>query len=723
MRDSDPRDLGLIPWLPPFVLGFLATTFQVYLLREFGAEFYGNELTIGLLLGSRLFWGGIGSLIKPGAKQTAGATRLAGLYGLSVMLFFAALVTLRFSHKLMGVLPAELLGLGPALGFSFLLSLLLSLPLGHGFALNARIRDGDVAAVYILESAGAALAGVVVHFVLIPHLSNWQGAALVGTATMAVIFVAMRPRRWRWLLVTSMVLGAGLAMLDFRAQRAAWQPLRLVEAADTRFGKIQVIRNEEQITFFDNGLAVFSHPDAGAAEESVHFALLQREGPRNILLIGGGASGGAAEALKHTGVRVDCVELDPAIIRLAKKHLSGPDRAVLNDPRVRIFTSDGRSFVARTADRYDAILLSLPEPATAQVNRYYTREFFLEVREKLTEDGIFGFVVPSAENYISDPLGQFLGSLDATLRGVYSEVLAVPGGNCVFLASERSLSVDPGRLSDSVVRLGLRLRYVSPGVLPARLDPARVQYLAKKLAAPGAKINRDLVPVGYYFHSVLWAGQFRGAESRVLSAAGRIGPFWILDAPLGIFVIGLTFLTIIKKRRLVCCLVPVAVMGFTSIAVELAIFIAFQAHFGFVYGKIPLLLAAFMAGLVFGSLAARARKHPRGSDLSVIQGALVLLLLLTSHGLSGAGGEFPSFAILFGFGALGGYLFVEANRHLLRERPHPGLGYGVDLLASFAGVILASGLIIPLCGIPALVLRLTLLNAACFLFLLACPRQ
>ncbi len=722
MRDDDPRHLDLKPWAPPFLMGFLAAAFQVYLLREFGAEFYGNELIFGLFLGSWLLWGGLGSLVRPSQTIKDGETRLAGLYGWAIVLFFAGLVTLRFSHKLMGILPAELTGLVPALGFALLLSLFLSFPLGHSFALNAGSHGGGVPVVYILESAGAAAAGLVVNFALIPRFSNWQGAAIVGAAAAVMVLVTMKPGRWKVLLAAAVVLAAGLAGFDFQAQKAAWRPLHLIEAGDTPYGKLQVIRNEEQVTFFDSGLAVFSHPDEGAAEESVHFALLQRDSPRDVLLVGGGASGGAAEALKYPGTRVDCVELDPAVIRLAKKHLTGPDRAALDDPRVRIFYRDGRSFIAGTAGRYDAILLSLPEPATAQVNRYYTREFFFQVRRKLRPEGIFSFVVPSAENYISDALGQFLSSLAATLRGVFPNVAAVPGANCVFLASDAPLSIDPGRLSASIVRLGLDLRFVSPGMLPARLDQGRVEYLARKISAPGARINRDLVPVSYYFHSVLWAGQFGGIESGVLRAAGRVGPAWMLDAPLGVFALVLLLLAVFRRRSPARFLVPVAVMGFTSIAVELAVFIAFQARFGFVYGKIPLLLALFMAGLALGSLAATTRRRPGGFDLPVIQGSFVLLLLLTSEVLSGAGGEAASTAVLFGFGVLGGSLFVTSNRRLLAEISHPGLGYGVDLLASFAGVILASGLIIPLFGIPALLLRLTLLNALCFLYLLVAPR-
>jgi spermidine synthase len=722
MRDADPRPLGLKPWLPPFVLGFLAASFQIYLLREFAAEFYGNELTFGLFLGSWLLWGGIGSLVRRRGDPNAGYPKLAGLYGLTIIAFFAGLVLLRFSHQLLGILPAELTGLGPALGFALLVSVLLSFPLGQGFALNARLHGGGASAVYLLESAGAAAAGLLVHFGLIPRSSNWQGAALVGAIVATGVLVWMRPGRRKGILAAVLVLAAVLAGFDLPAQKAAWKPLRLVEARDTLYGKLEVVRTAEQVTFFDNGLSILTSPDPGPAEEMVHFALLQRDGPRRVLLIGGGVGGGAAEALKYPGVDVDCVELDPAIVRLAATYLPGPGKKALANPRTRVFSRDGRAFLAEAPVRYDAILLGLPEPSTAQINRYYTREFFLQVRAKLSPGGVFSFVVPSAENYVSDRLARFLGSLRATLGGVFPEVAAVPGGNCVFLASDAPLTLDPIRLSGTIARLGLDVRFVGPGLLRARLDPARVDYLARKISAPDARINRDLIPVSYYFHAVLWAGQFRGLEARVLRALGDVAAWPILDLPLALFALGLAALAVLRRRSPARFIVPLAVMGFTSIAVELSLFIAFQAHFGFVYGRIPLLLAVFMTGLALGSLAARSRRHQRPAELTVVQGAFVLLLLLTSAGLSGSGGEFATFAILSGFGLLGGYLFVTANSRLVRDTAHPGLGYGVDLLASFAGVILASALIIPLFGIPALVLRLTVLNALCFVYLLVLPK-
>jgi spermidine synthase len=621
----------------------------------------------------------------------------------------------------MGILPAETTGLVPALGFALVLGLFLSFPLGHAFVLNAGLLGGDGGLVYILESAGAATAGLIVHFLLIPRVSNWQGAAIVGGGAAVLALFALRPGRSKAMLAAALLFSAGLAISDRTALRTAWKPLDLVDAEDTPYGKLLVVRNAEQVTLFDNGLAVFSRPDVGASEDAVHFAMLQRDDLDRVLLIGGTATGCVEEVLKYPGVRVDCVELDPAVVRLARKHLPPPALAALDDPRVRVLTEDGRDFLERTSERYDAVLLNLPDPATAQVNRYYTREFFAEVRKKLEPGGVLSFVLTGAENYVSGAFSRYLASIVWTLLDVFPpEFAVIPGASVVVLASDEALSVDPEILSAKIARLGLETTYVSPAMLPFRLDPERVDRLTTALMVVGAerRINRDLVPVSYYFQSLLWAGQFGGIEARLLESLAGIPRAWILDAPLALIVLVLAVLAWRLKRSASRFLVPVAVMGVTSIVVEVAVFIAFQANFGAVYGKIPLLLASFMAGLVAGAVLGRRRKRPGRADLPGVQGGFVLLLAATLSALPGRGGEPVPFALLAGFGALSGYLFIAANRLVLSGTPHPGLGYGVDLIASFAGAIVASALLIPLFGIPALILRLAVLNVLALAFVL-----
>ncbi len=709
--------------LPPFLLGFLSASFQLYLLREFSARFYGNELTFGLFLGAWLLWGGLGSLARPGARVPSRGP--ARVYALTILLFFAALIALRFSHRALGALPGEMTGLAPALAFAVGLAMLVSFPLGRSFVLNSALLGGDVPRVYFLESVGAVAAGLLIHFLLVPQASNWAGGAMVAAAASLFIFAGMEPsKKRRWVvLCTLLAAAAAVAWLDMPAQRAAWKPLRLVEAVDTRHAKLQVLRTAEQVSLLANGLPILTSPDPAGAEEGVHFALLQRSGPRRVLLIGGGACGGAAEVLKHVDVRLDYVELDPRVIRLAEGHLDPRELEPLRSPRTRIIFEDGRAYLRRTRDAYDAVLLDLPEPATAQINRFYTREFFAEVRDRLRPGGVLSFRVPSAENYIGPDLARFLAGLSATLRAVFLEVAAVPGANCVFLASDRPLSIDPDELAEAAVEARIESRFFTREMLAARLHPIRIATLDRSIGEAPARINRDLVPVSYYFHSILWAAQFRGLEADFLRFFARIPAAWVLDAPLIALALALILLRAFGRTSRYRVLVPVAGMGFTTILAEMALLIAFQAFFGYVYGKIALLLTSFMAGLVAGAWMGRKRASASFSDLIGVQGGFVVLLAVTRAVLVRTVPEVLPYLLLLAFGALGGFLFVAASRILRGNTAHLGLGYGFDLIGSFLGILAAATLVIPLWGIPALLSRLTVLNSLLFIFLATTSRH
>jgi hypothetical protein len=62
-------------------------------------------------------------------------------------------------------------------------------------------------------------------------------------------------------------------------------------------------------------------------------------------------------------------------------------------------------------------------------------------------------------------------------------------------------------------------------------------------------------------------------------------------------------------------------------------------------------------------------------------------------------------------------MFIVSNHLYLEQKKNFGLGYGLDLLGSFFGALVASSLLIPLFGLPLLVKYIFLLNSFCLLFL------
>lgn len=714
LQHSHSRNLGLTNFFPPFLLGFLALSFQIFLLREFSVHFYGNEITYGLILAAWLLWGGVGSILA--SKLKFNLSRLPQVYYLITFLFSLLLVGLRFSRFFLKILPGEITGLVPMVAFSLILSFFVSFPLGILFVFNVLFRKGNLSQVYLLESFGATLAGLTVYFLFIPFFSNWKGAALAGAFASLLIFFSFGRKKDVFHLVLVLIVLLSFSLLDLPTQKIYWKPFHLIQSIDSRYGKLQMIKTEEQLSLYNNNLLVYSHPDLATSEESVHFALLQNPQAKNVLLVGGGIGGGLRQVLKYPQVEVDYVELDPEITRLSERILPEEEKIFLKSKRVHTYYQDGRAFLKKVSKKYDIIVLNLPEPATAQINRFYTKEFFLEAREKLNEEGIFSFRVPSAENYISPELQNFLSSLYFTLKEVFPEVEIVPGDTNVFLASASLLSIESEFLSQKIKNLNLQNSFVSPHILFSRLNPLRIDLLKEKVRTGKKTINLDLIPISYFYNSVLWSTLFKGIENRILSFFSELPFFWLLDFPLILFV-SLLFFFWLRRKKTSFYLVPLTVMGFTTIVVEIIMIIAFQTFYGYLYGRIALLLTSFMAGLFLGALRGTRRKKFTFFQILSIQFGFLLLLFLFRLSLYIHPPEFSSFLFLLVLGFLGGDLFIVANHLFLKERKNYGLGYGLDLLGSFLGALAASSLLIPLVGLPLLLKYLLLLNSFCFLFL------
>jgi spermidine synthase len=720
LQPSHSRNLELIKLLPPLILGFVSLSFQILLLREFSVYFYGNEITYGLLLAAWLLWGGVGSISA--AKFKFNLPIFPRVYYLVILLFPVSLLGIRFSRFLLKILPGEITGLIPMILSSLILTFFISLPFGILFVSNVLFMKGNLPQVYFLESLGAALGGLTVYFLLVPIFSNWQAAALVGILASLLTFFTFGKRKDKLVLAIVLIILIAFILFDFPSQKIYWKPFHLTRSKDTRYGKLQAIKTEEQISLYDNNLLLYSHPNLASSEESVHFALLQDPLAKNVLLIGGGAGGSLRQALKYPALEVDYVELDPEIIRLSQQLLPEEEVRYLKNRRVHTFFDDGRAYLSKTTKKYDIIILNFPEPSTAQINRFYTKEFFHLAKEKLAEKGIFSFRVPSAENYISLELQNFLSSLYFTLKEVFPIIEVVPGDTNIFLASGHPLSIEHEKLSQKIERLNLRNSYVSPQLLFARLNPLRVDFLKEKIITGNKTINRDLIPITYFYNSVLWSTQFKGIEKRILSFLSELPFFWLLDFPLILFVLLLFFLWI-RRKKSSFFLLPLAVMGFTTIIVEIIVIIFFQTLYGYLYGRIALLLTSFMAGLYFGALRGKKRKKFNMAQILFIQSGFLFLLFLLYLSLNVRPPEFLTFLFLLVLGFFGGDLFIVSNHLFLKDHKNYGLGYGLDLLGSFLGALVASTFLIPLVGLPLLVRYLLLINSFCFLFLVGGLRR
>jgi spermidine synthase len=740
------------------LIGFTATVAQIVLMRELMVVFYGNEISLGVMLASWLLWTALGSgvLGRLAARTANPAKLMAALQTLLALLLPATILAVGASRGVFHALPGEVLGPAPIfLTCLFTLSCFCSVS-GWAFVAGSRFHAREsgsstsvaVNSVYLLEAAGSALGGILASLVLLRSLNSLQIAFLVSALNfMSAATLSLRKRSHRLATVLILCVAwivAGLPegrRLETASLARLWPGFRLLDTRNSVYGNLAVVETGGIRSLLENGLLMFNALDPAAAEEAVHFALLEHPAPRSLLLIGGGAGGSLLQALQHPSLtRVDYVELDPTVLELAQQYFPEQWAAARADPRVHVHHADGRLFLKTTSQVFDVIIVNLPAPQTAQLNRFYTADFFREAAEKLADGGVFSFQLPAAEEYLSPDLSAFLRCIVKSLDETFPVVQTIPGDTVHFFAAKRDgvLAPDSVELLSRLRSRQLKTSYVREYYIPFRMTPDRIDDLEQQIQPrPDTPVNRDLAPIAYYFDVALWSTQFNREYQYVFESLARIR--W---ARLVVWAAALLF----AIAGIISCLprsaarlrgsagLCIALAGLTTISLEVLLLLGFQAIYGYVYHQLAILIAFFMTGMALGSWW-RLRTDIRSARAMALRTALMqltslqvlaalspLLLYLFLNSLAGVRSltalalvsqiVFPAVACLAG--VLGGYEFALATEVFFADSQVPqasmGMLYGVDLMGACLGALVLSGFLLPLFGFLKAAMFIAVMN-------------
>jgi spermidine synthase len=202
---------------------------------------------------------------------------------------------------------------------------------------------------------------------------------------------------------------------------------------------------------------------------------LEDQPPARMLVIGN-AGGTVARAYGrfYPKVRIDGVEIDPAVSRASRRFLGLDD-----NPRLRVVTADGRPYLALTKRRYDLIVVDAYRQPYIP---FYlaTREFFRLVREHLRPGGMVALNVAAVPE--DRRLSRAIGT---TLLAVFPQAWRWHAlrFNDLLVALDRPLS------RDELLRRAAGVR--GP---PASLVPLLRRELAP-VRASGQPLTDDRAPV------------------------------------------------------------------------------------------------------------------------------------------------------------------------------------------------------------------------------------
>jgi len=590
--------------------------------------------------------------------------------------------------------------------------------LGGQFVFLSRVwRESDKAEdtsgagkTYVGEAAGNMLGGILFTFVFVHYLNAFETAVLAGFFMLGTAMV-FNYRVNSGLAGTARLRNAGLVLLaaailsfpflkdlDQWAYRLQWQYFtpghELVETRQSEHGTISVVRRMDQYTFYQSGHLIFSTagPETTApgleeqeAVEFAHLAMVQHPQPERVLLIGGGLRGVLSEIVKYPVDRVDYIELDETLTETARPYVSRATLETLADPRVNLIHTDGRLFVKTARENYDLIIVDTPDPATAVMNRFYTKEFFMEAQELLFEDGVLVAGAVSTPDLRGTVIANRNAAIYHSLSRVFNRVLPAGERFMLYFASNESeqVSLDAGILTERFIEQGIetedfsprhyqvlleegQLRRVNwvvrnhgrtadahlvgpeaPPVSPAPVDEQ--EAMEKELAPVEERyfINADFRPIGYYYTLMHWDQLTRPDGDRTLWWPLQASWWWII--PL-VFIPFLTVLalrlkadnrernaltapagfSLIRADTNFAVIFTVFTTGFSTMALQVALLFSFQAIYGFIYEIVGLIVAMFMGGLSLGAFLTNRYVKYKASlkTLATVQIVISILAIL-----------------------------------------------------------------------------------------------
>ena len=708
---KSPDRTGRLVLLAIGGLGASAVMAQLALLRELLGAFSGNELALGIGLGSWLLLTGAGTWLgghTPRLRDPAGWL-VAGLAAIAIIPL-AQVVAVRVLRDAV-FLRGAAVGVTGTVSGSVALLLPFCVPAGFLLTLACRLLAPRAGAsvlgrVYVADGVGSVAGGALFTFVLGPWFDHFALLCFPAFLNLTLAGVLAWHLRRRVLLGSIGLMAAGLvvhlALVDADATTTAVQHWGQVPVyrANSPYGRLVVTEDAGQLTFFENGLPVISTQNVGQVEETVHYAMSQRPEAKRVLLIGGGVAGTAREILRYGVEHLTYVEIDPQIIAAGRRFL--PDN--LADPRIETVAADGRRFVQETRERFEVVIIDMPDPSTLQLNRFFTSGFFGEVRRVLAPGGVLGFGLGHYENYIGAELTRLLASARRTLIAAFPHVLMVPGGRVFFLASDGPLTLD---IAQRLEQRGLKTRLVNRHYLDAMLTPDRLADLDRAVAEPAA-INTDFNPALYYYELRYWLSQFTGRT-------GLLGG-----------VLALLFAAYLVRLRAVPRVVFAA--GFAASGLEVVLLLGYQVLYGSLYRQVGLVVTVFMAGLAAGAWWVNRpvgrERAAAGARLNVLALAIAVLATLLPAVLphlarldaaagSALAGQAVILGLTFALATLVGAQFpLAAAADPAEAAATASRLYTADLAGASLGALLVSTLLVPVLGVTAVCLLTAGLNAA-----------
>ena len=362
----------------------------------------------------------------------------------------------------------DVLMMAPAIGFGALFPVSASLQAQT----DARI-GGKIGSLYLANTFGNIVGSIAAGFFFIPLFGIHKTLILAIVVGAFLAICAALIEKSALLRMRLLCLAPALVILVFSGVEGGrgWNARLLTGGlqcypqlyARTDTVKILDTLFQNKIFFYKEGLnslvsvsqvydnlylKVNGKTDASTSEDMKtqlmlgHLPHLLHPNPQNTLIIGLGSGTTLAASLVYPVQKVDCVELEPAVVEAAP-YFERINRGSYGHPKARILINDGRNHLKVTPDKYDIIISEPSNPWIAGVASLFSVEFYRLAEKRLNDDGI-----------LCQWLQQYCTSLDdfkmvlASVRSVfpYASLWRATSGDTLIIAGKKPLQFNWGQI-------------------------------------------------------------------------------------------------------------------------------------------------------------------------------------------------------------------------------------------------------------------------------------
>ncbi len=294
---------------------------------------------------------------------------------------------------------------------------------------------------YAVSTLASVLAALATGFFLIPNFGINRLTLFIG---FILLLLAILILLWNKKLK---IISVALIMLILFSSFILWKIFAeknnpkqgLLFVGQSSYGEIRVLDNNEfRYLLIDGAIhsivnpALFMEPQHGyVVVMDMNKNFFEHTG--NMLLIGLGG-GSIANRFSLDGWKVDAVEIDPVVTKVAKDYFG------LRTNDCQVFHADGRRFLRSCQNQYDLIIMDAFGSGSIPFH-LITQQCFELIRDRLNPGGVFAINVQSV-----GWKSVIVNSVASTLKTIFTEIIALPLneppnvlGNVILLAANRKL--------------------------------------------------------------------------------------------------------------------------------------------------------------------------------------------------------------------------------------------------------------------------------------------